>query len=88
MPVLFSLLASLTGYCLLTPSIAVEVRFIAVFPKLSPHFAACRRIMKDKKEIKEFWLFVRDLAVFLILGTLVYILLRWYIYVSSHVSAS
>jgi hypothetical protein len=33
--------------------------------------------MKDKKEAREFWLFILELVVFLILATIVYFLFRW-----------
>lgn len=32
--------------------------------------------MKDKNERREFWLFVLEVAIFLVAGTVIYILMR------------
>jgi len=32
--------------------------------------------MKDKNERREFWLFVLEVAIFLVVGTVIYILMR------------
>ncbi len=35
--------------------------------------------MRDKNEKSEFWLFVLEVVEFLILGWIVYLMIRWYI---------